>query len=247
MINNKPILVGHRGYPQRYPENTLTGIEAAIKAGAKAIEFDIQLSADAVPVLFHDETLERVTGHSGRIMDQPFSALRELRAAETERFQSRFENVPISSLAEASETLMNHRDTEIFVEIKHESLTAHGTENTVKAVIDAIQPVAENCIITSFDADALSCARKLGFKKTAWVLKAYTDEVNTDAKTLSPDFLVCDIQKIPTTVKKLWQGDWQWMVYTADDIQTAMEYYHKGANYVETDDIGVLLKVQEKQ
>ena len=40
-------LIAHRGYPAHYPENTLIGLEAAIKAGAERIEFDIQLSADS--------------------------------------------------------------------------------------------------------------------------------------------------------------------------------------------------------
>ena len=46
-----PELVAHRGYPQHYPENTLIGIEAAITAGARFIDVDVQLSADRVPVL----------------------------------------------------------------------------------------------------------------------------------------------------------------------------------------------------
>ena len=52
-----PELVAHRGYALHYPENTLIGIEAAIRAGARYVEVDVQLSADKVPVLFHDRTL----------------------------------------------------------------------------------------------------------------------------------------------------------------------------------------------
>jgi len=64
-----PELIAHRGYASRYPENTLPAIEAALKAGARHVEIDVQTSADHIPVLFHDATLERLCGVQGRIRD----------------------------------------------------------------------------------------------------------------------------------------------------------------------------------
>ena len=81
---------GHRGYPERYPENTLVGMEAAIRAGARAVELDIQLSADEVPILMHDRTLQRVCGVKGTIHHLPFDQLRTLQPMEFERFGYRY-------------------------------------------------------------------------------------------------------------------------------------------------------------
>ncbi|KJS55086.1 hypothetical protein VM98_15110 [Streptomyces rubellomurinus subsp. indigoferus] len=56
----KPLAVAHRGDPYRYRENTLPSIESALAAGADAVEVDVQLTRDQVPVLLHDRTLERL-------------------------------------------------------------------------------------------------------------------------------------------------------------------------------------------
>ena len=60
-------LVAHRGYPRHYPENTLIGIEAAIRAGAAYVEVDIQLSSDQVPLLYHDSDMQRLSGKPGAV------------------------------------------------------------------------------------------------------------------------------------------------------------------------------------
>jgi len=59
-------LVAHRGYPARLPENTLPSIEAAVQAGARYIEVDVQLSRDGEVILFHDRDLHRLCGQAGR-------------------------------------------------------------------------------------------------------------------------------------------------------------------------------------
>ncbi|GAA0671238.1 glycerophosphodiester phosphodiesterase [Kitasatospora atroaurantiaca] len=56
-----PVLaVAHRGDPYRFRENTLASVESALAAGADAVEVDVQLTRDGVPVLLHDRTLERL-------------------------------------------------------------------------------------------------------------------------------------------------------------------------------------------
>ncbi|MFJ8623099.1 glycerophosphodiester phosphodiesterase [Kitasatospora sp. NPDC093550] len=54
--------VAHRGDPYRYRENTLASVESALAAGADAVEVDVRLTRDEVPVLLHDRTLERLWG-----------------------------------------------------------------------------------------------------------------------------------------------------------------------------------------
>jgi glycerophosphoryl diester phosphodiesterase len=73
-------VIAHRGFSARAPENTLAALSAAIEAGADAVEFDLQVTSDGVPVLFHDDTLERTTNGRGRIHDQPLAALGALDA-----------------------------------------------------------------------------------------------------------------------------------------------------------------------
>jgi glycerophosphoryl diester phosphodiesterase len=79
------IVCGHRGLgPTRasgsFPENTIESIEAAIEAGATMVEFDVQLSADDVPVLMHDDTLDRTTTGRGCVSASTLAELRMLDA-----------------------------------------------------------------------------------------------------------------------------------------------------------------------
>ncbi len=67
-MESKPVFaVGHRGASAYAPENTIAAFDEAIRLGAKAVEFDVRLSADGVPMVLHDETLDRTTNGTGPI------------------------------------------------------------------------------------------------------------------------------------------------------------------------------------
>lgn len=70
--------VGHRGDPYRVRENTLSSIRSAFTRGADAVEIDVRLTRDGVPVLVHDETLQRLWGHDVRLDAVTAPQLKEL-------------------------------------------------------------------------------------------------------------------------------------------------------------------------
>ncbi|MEU3721974.1 glycerophosphodiester phosphodiesterase [Streptomyces sp. NPDC031705] len=70
--------VGHRGDPYRFRENTLASVRSAFARGADAVEIDVRLTRDGVPVLLHDETLERLWGHDVRLDAVTAPQLKEL-------------------------------------------------------------------------------------------------------------------------------------------------------------------------
>lgn len=76
-IATTPFAIAHRGSGGEFPEHTLRAFEAALAAGAQAIEVSVHTTADGVPVAFHDSTLDRVTDHTGPIADWTYGALRE--------------------------------------------------------------------------------------------------------------------------------------------------------------------------
>ena len=67
----------HRGASEYYPENTALSFRKGLEMGANGIETDVQKTKDGVVVLFHDDTLNRVTGKSGSIADYTYSELLE--------------------------------------------------------------------------------------------------------------------------------------------------------------------------
>ena len=62
---NPPKLIGHRGVKNLSPENTLNSIEMAHKLGLSWVEIDVKISKDLIPILLHDDTLERTTNGKG--------------------------------------------------------------------------------------------------------------------------------------------------------------------------------------
>jgi glycerophosphoryl diester phosphodiesterase len=89
-----PRIIGHRGGGTRAPENTLAGIRKAAELGLRGVEFDVMLTADKVPVLIHDETLERTTDGSGAVAATPYAKLASLDAGGWSGAQYRGERVP---------------------------------------------------------------------------------------------------------------------------------------------------------
>ncbi|OHE85704.1 MAG: hypothetical protein A2579_08085 [Lysobacterales bacterium RIFOXYD1_FULL_69_11] len=92
-------ITAHRGASMVAPENTLAAFQAAIDAGADAIEFDVRLSSDGAVVVFHDSDLRRVSGDPRRVADTPLPALREVDVGTW--FDPAFADQRITTLAEA--------------------------------------------------------------------------------------------------------------------------------------------------
>jgi glycerophosphoryl diester phosphodiesterase len=76
-----PIVVGHRGNPRRHAENSLVGLVSAIESGADAVELDVRLTADEVPVVLHDADVARTTDGGGLVHTLELEQVRRLRLA----------------------------------------------------------------------------------------------------------------------------------------------------------------------
>ena len=74
-----PLIIAHRGASAEKPENTFAAFRRAIALKADGIELDVQLSRDGVPVVFHDNSLFRLTGQRGRLTAKTWSELQKLR------------------------------------------------------------------------------------------------------------------------------------------------------------------------
>jgi glycerophosphoryl diester phosphodiesterase len=98
----RPLLrFAHRGASALAPENTLAAFEEAWRLGCEWVETDLRLTADDVPILLHDETLERTTGAAGPAGRMTLEAIRRLDAGSW--FGARFRGERIPTLDEALE------------------------------------------------------------------------------------------------------------------------------------------------
>jgi glycerophosphoryl diester phosphodiesterase len=71
-----PRIIAHRCGGALAPENSLAGLAVAARLGCRAVEFDVMLTVDGVPILMHDETLERTTRCTGRVAGRTLAEIR---------------------------------------------------------------------------------------------------------------------------------------------------------------------------
>lgn len=94
----RPFVVGHRGARALAPENTFAAFEKAIAVGVDAIEFDVQRTADGVPIVIHDHTLDRTTSGSGGVRETPWREIQALDAGSWRSPDHAGERVPSLAL-----------------------------------------------------------------------------------------------------------------------------------------------------
>lgn len=240
-----PTLVAHRGYARNYPENTLEGIEAAILAGACMVEIDIQCTADGIPVLIHDEMLNRTSSESGHILKMQFERARMISVGEPERFGHHFSQARIPSLQDFVALMQKWPRVKAFVEIKEESLEAFGIPYVLDQINAVLEPVKNRCIVISYNKEALEYARDINASSIGWILGEW-DAASCDlAHTLNPDYIICNYTKIPDDAVTLWVGPWHWALYEVDEPELALKLAKLGVEFIETMAIKEMLEDSE--
>ncbi len=239
-----PGLIAHRGYAASFPENTLLSLEMALRSGTCFIEFDVQFCTDGIPVLFHDQSLERMTGLKKDLSDLSYKEVKKIQVRDTTRFGNKFmdRGIGIPMLSDVVQLLKYWPDVTVFVDVKKESLEKYSIEQPIKTVMQIIKPVFQQCCIVSKMRSALALARELGAMTIGWVLEAWTEGARSQAEDLSPDYLFCNYKKIPLDTTDLWPGSWQWCLYEVVDPEFVLALHAKGADLIETMDIGNMLR-----
>jgi glycerophosphoryl diester phosphodiesterase len=229
----KPDLVAHRGYALRYPENTLAAFEAAIAAGARWVECDVQLSADGYPVLMHDRTLERMCGMKAAVHELPLSELRALTCGEHARFGNAFLSEGICSLAGFVQLLRHHPGVHAFVEIKRIAIERFGRERILERVLPALDPAIHQCALISFSLEFLATARAAHPIPLGAVFDRFEEQEHQLMAEIDPEFLFCDVDGLPPA-GRLSHGRAKIAVYEVDRPDVARALGERGVDLVET-------------
>lgn len=149
------VIFGHRGIPSKFPENSLAGFRYAVTHGAEGLEFDVHLTADQVPVIMHDETINRTTDGTGAINQYTYQELRQFKLVNGE---------PIPILDQFL-TLVEGQDIQLNLEFKTDKVHYPGIE---KIVLDRMSQASlkHDVIYSSFSLPTLKTAQQLAPKKS---------------------------------------------------------------------------------
>lgn len=150
--------MAHRGWSGRAPENTMAAIKLALaEPGIQAIEVDVQLSKDGIPVLIHDFTLDRTTNGSGLVKDHTFDQLREWSAGSW--FAEEFSNEQIPALEELFQAASQHT-CRLNVELKTAGNLYPLLAEKVVELVEAYELASQVCL-TSFDHEIIKRVKEL--------------------------------------------------------------------------------------
>ena len=192
-MNERVLAIAHRGASAITPENTKLAFVKALDLGADALEFDVQLTLDDVPIVFHDETLDRTTNGSGRVNETDFAAIAELDAGSW--FSASFKGVEVPTFEEILTTLGGK--ALLNVELKPDERVEALNRRVVTSV--ARFELFDSVIFSSFHADALRSLRTLVPDARIGVLcqsgeidAAFALAAELEAETLHPAVAMVD-------------------------------------------------------
>lgn len=150
--------MGHRGALALAPENTLAAFELADRIGVDAIEFDVQRTADGIPIVIHDATLDRTTNGRGAVRETRWREIAELDAGSWSAPAFAGQRVP--ALDELLAWARGRGALGLVLELKQPA-PGNGwprDEGLVPAVVDLLRKagVLDRTLIISFDHPSIA-------------------------------------------------------------------------------------------
>jgi glycerophosphoryl diester phosphodiesterase len=236
-----PRIMGHRGAAAVAPENTLAGLRKAAELGAHWVEFDVSLTRDGIPVLFHDYSLKRTTGQAGLLREFTFANLRRLEAGSW--FSPAFSGEPIPSLEEALDVVLKEGLTPN-VELKS---TPGSDLDIAAAAVEALRRCwpkdRPKPLISSFSRLSLTGALRLApdIPRALIAHRMPTDwaeslaELECVALHLNGKYLRAE------RVSRIKRAGYRCGVFTVNRASRARELVGWGADTVITDDLAIVI------
>ena len=236
-----PRVLAHRGGGALAPENTLAGIRKAASMGFGAVEFDVMLSADAVPVLMHDETLERTTDGRGFVAETTYAELLRLDAGVRFGAEHRRERIP--SFEQAA-SLCIQLGLWANVEIK----PAAGFERSTGAVAAKLarelwQGAALAPLLSSFQPAALEAAREMAPElKRGYLTDKIEPDWRNDAERLGCVSVNCNHEHLTRPLARTILDAGFWLLcWTVNDQKIARELFSWGVDAIFTDRLDLIV------
>ncbi len=234
-------VIGHRGAARLAPENTAAAFRRAAADGAGWVELDVQLSRDGVPVVFHDETLERTTDGRGRLVDTELSELRRLDAGRW--FAPAFAGERLLTL-EQTIALLLQLGLSVNIEIKADETRAAATAEVALELAGRLWPADRPPpLVSSFSRRALARAAQVvpdwprGLVSDGWP----ADWRRATRRLGCASLHVFHPELTPRRVRAAKETGLAVLSYTVNEPALASRLWLWGVDAVFSDDPGLLL------
>jgi glycerophosphoryl diester phosphodiesterase len=237
---SRPMVVAHRGASVEQPENTIAAFEAAIDAGADAVEFDVRMTVDGHAVVMHDPDVSRTTEGDGLVSDMTLEEIRKL-------------GVP--TLEEALGCLAGRASADI--EIKNlpgEPDFTPEREPAVEATLDALDAVGfpGQVIVSSFNPASIAHSRALRPDVPTGLLTEFevdAEEALVRATSQGHPWVLPFVLKVLEVghgfANRIHVAGALLGVWIADDPETARRLFDLGADAVATNDPRTIVPIRD--
>ena len=209
----------HRGASEYTPEKTLRAFYTGIYMGANGIETDVQMTKDGILVLFHDDTIIRLTGAEGSIQDFTLDQLR----------QFTFENNGFTDKIVVFEDFLQQfgwRDITFAIEIKQAGIESQ--------VVDLIRKynMESKTIVTSFMLDSVRAAKNYAPElKVGFLTRTVSDELLAELKTMGAEQLCPIATDVTAETVARWHAEgFEVRAWGVKDENLMRQVYDAGAD-----------------
>lgn len=229
-------VAGHRGFPSKYPENTLLSFQAAIDSGVDMVELDIRMTSDKELVVIHDATVDRTCDGSGLVAEK---TLKEMQSLDAGLYKGEaFRGTRIPTFEETLETLKDYKTMLYNFELKEYPRDGNETRafETADRAMELIEQygLLDRCVINAFDATILEYIHKRwgdGVRLHGYYPASFLHVTDKNSDPYEYLYCVCPFEKqrVAESYDWLWShgvqpwaGAW---VKTEEDVREAISYH----------------------
>jgi glycerophosphoryl diester phosphodiesterase len=238
-----PIVFAHRGASAYAPENTIAAFDLAYSVGAPALELDTMLSKDGIPVVIHDNTVDRTTTAAGRVNQFTAAELYALDAGSS--FSKDYQGEPIPLLRDV---LVRYKDKLLInIELKNYHAPLDDLPIRVVELVKEVQNL-DSLLFSSFlPINLIRIRRMLPGARVALLLedRLYWRVLSKRIFAwLSPDYIHPNINYInPAYLEKEHKHGRRVNVWTVNDPDQAKDFIEWGVDGLITNDPEKILRL----
>ncbi len=226
-----PNVIAHRGASAGAPENTMVAFELAVEVGAKALEFDVTVSADGVAIVFHDEVLDRTTDGTGPVALKSWDELQTLDAGGW--LGDEYKGIKIPSLKQVLD-FADERKLVLNLEIKP-TLGLEGP--TVGAIVSTLQGRDIALVVSSFNERALGIFHtQMPDVEVAYLTEVIPADWGQRVKELGAQAVHCgDSFVTENLVREITNSGYGVRVFTVNEPERAKQLWSWGVESIFSD------------